>query len=279
MKKIITLSLTIAFLAACSSSKNSQTANASAGTTVPNGQTTALIKKFKPIIQGYWIRKDYIQTIIQTKSPLAAERLTEAAEVEINTDEIKSDSIVCSTGDNHDGSYATLKFIRGKKPSTITFNGQDLSYSTKNGDTTLNLGFYDNAQKGFTFYTYVRAFKQPAHDFADNLEEYLDNILVTGDYSLLDSTRSTQKVHFDKNGGITGFLDLDKYFINYDLNSDVNDNLDGIYFKGPNKEQMNFTFKISADTLKFYDTRENADSTKLLIRGLKYQFVRQKKNI
>lgn len=275
MKNIITLSLVIAFLSACSSGKNSQTENTSSDNVVTNNQTATLIKEFTPIIQGYWIRKDFIQKVTETKSLLAASALTGAAEVEINTSEIKGDSIVCSTGDNHDGSYATLKFIPGKKPATITFNGQDLSYSIKNGDTTLTLGFYDDVQKGFIYYTYVRAFKNSLHDFADNLEQYIDNLLIAGDYKLLDSVKSSQKVHFDKNGKVTGFIDLERYFINYDLNSDVNDNLDAIYFKGPKKEQLNFTFKISADTLKLYDTRENADSTKLLVGDLKYQFVKQ----
>jgi len=275
MKKTLILLLVITVTLGCSSTKDHEPGDAAKNTTTDNAQMQLLINKFKPIIQGYWIRQDYIQKIIQTKSPLAASRLTVAAEIEINTNEIKGDSIVCSTGDNHDGSYATLKFIPGKKPSTITFNGQDLSYATKKGDTALRLAFGDGTKNGMVFYTYIRAFKKPQRDFADNLAQYLDDILVAGDYRLIDSGKSAQKVHFYKNGIVRGFIDLDKYFINYDLNSDVNDNLDAMYFKGPDKKQMNFTFKISVDTLKLYDTRENSDSTKLVVGDLKYQFVSQ----
>jgi hypothetical protein len=275
MKKTLILLLIITVATGCSSTKDHEPGDSAKDAATDNTQTQLLIKKFKPIVHGYWIRKDYIEKIMQTRSVLAASDLVGAAEIEINTDEIEGDSLNVRVGDNHETGNSTLKFIRGKKTSTLVFNGQDLSYSTKNGNTTLRLAFGDDTQKGFVFYTYIRAYKKLDKDFADMLEEYLGNVLVAGDYRLIDSVKSTQKVHFDKHGIVNGFIDLDRYFINYDLNSDVNDNLDAIYFKGPNKKQMDFAFKISADTLKLYDTRENADSTSLLIGDLKYQFVRQ----
>ncbi len=276
MKRILILLLIITAATGCSSTKDHESGDAAKNETTDNTQTQLLIKKFKPIVHGYWIRKDYIEKIMQTRSVLAANDLVDAAEIEINTDEIKGDSLNVPVGDNHETGNSTLKFIPGKRPLTLVFNGQDLSYSTKKGDTTIRLAFSDDKQKGFVFYTYIRAYKKLDKDFADILEEYLANRLVAGDYRLLGNDKSAGGVHFDKNGNISGFPDFDRYIIEYDLNSDVNDNLDVIHCFGHVNAQMDFTFKISDDTLKLYNTRENADSSRLITGDLKYQFVRQR---
>ncbi|HEY2580995.1 MAG TPA: hypothetical protein VGI43_04275 [Mucilaginibacter sp.] len=273
MKKLFFAFLAICVFATCKGRTDSSTNKPTGDSSI---RTQKLIKKFTPIIQGDWINKYYAEKLIQSKSPLAALNFRDVVSIEINTDSIKGDSLVCLGGDAHDSGYSTLKFVAGKKPSTIKFNGQDLSYSVEKGDTTIRLAYYDGEKKQFLFHTYIRAFKRLRGNLGDALEEYIDKMLVAGNYNLIDSTKSSITVHFDEKGQVKGFLDFDKYFVNYDLNSDVNDNLDAMYFKGPNHEQLNFTFKISADTLKLYDTNENVDSTELLVGKLKYKLVRQR---
>src|SRR6185312_12126796 len=109
-------------------------------------QSEALIKKFKPIIQGVWVKKDYIDKVIQAKSPLAAiDECRGITIMYINTDQIKGDSLQFTAGYfNHDSGDNTIKFKPGKNPSTILFDGKDLSYSIKNGDTIMTIFQYDN---------------------------------------------------------------------------------------------------------------------------------------
>jgi len=238
-----------------------------------------LIKKFKPMIQGVWVKADYVNKVSKTKSPLAAsDQATGITIMYINTDNTNGDSIIVPVGSyNHDGSTLTLKFIPRENKSSIALGDGELTYSVGHRDTILTFANFDQEKKQFIKTQYIRTFKrQPNDDLADGIDYYINKILVAGNYTLTDSTGTKFKVNLSEDGKVSGFLNCKTYMINIDLNSDVNDNLDGIYFKSADKENKNFSFKINADTLSLYETYENADSTELLLGKLKYKLIRNK---
>ncbi|MGZ3753982.1 MAG: hypothetical protein ACXVAY_21085 [Mucilaginibacter sp.] len=277
MKNRLYLLLILSACFSCKSKSNQDTKDSTATSSI--NQTQDLIKKFKPIIQGVWVKADYVDKVIKTKSPLAAsDEVGGITTMYINTDKLEGDSIIVNAGyGNHEGGSAVLKFQPGKSPATIIFNGGELSYTISNGDTTLTISQFDKTKKQQIITKYIKALnKQPDDDLGYGMSCYINKGLVVGSYALIDSTGEKSKVDFNSDGKVTGFFNFKKYIINIDLNSDVNDNLDEIGFDAFSKNRKSYGFKIILDTLKLYETLENVDSTELVLGKLKYKLVRQK---
>jgi hypothetical protein len=279
MKNFFWVLLCFCVFISCKSNRKTPAEDPLAKNTSTKNKTDSLIKKFTPIIQGVWVKADYVEKVIKTKSPLAASDVANwITTFYINTDQIIGDSIKFIAGyGNHEGGDVTIKFQPGKTPGTILFNGQDLSYSVGKGDTTLLLPQYDEAKKQYFKTKFIRVLKrQPDNNLGYGLDSYINKNLVAGIYMLIDSAGMKPVVYFSANGTVKGFLNCKSYSINIDLNSDANDNLDEIGFDIRTRHHSAYTFKIIADTLNLYDTYENADSTKLIQGELKYKLVRQK---
>jgi len=242
-------------------------------------QSQALIKKFKPIIQGVWVKKDYIDKVIQTKSPLAAaDECRGITTMYINTDHITGDSIVFMAGYyNHDGANVTVKFRAGKSPSSILFNNKDLSYSIEKNDTTITVFQFDERKQKMIKANYTRALKQqPDDDLGYGINYIINKGLIAGNYIMTDTAGTTSKVISTNEGKVSGFLDCKKYELNIDLNSEPMNNLDEIGFDIRSSNHKSFSYKIIGDTLSFYDTHPNSDSTELILGKRIYKLVKQK---
>jgi hypothetical protein len=283
MKKIFVPILLIGLLVACKSKDKAAVKDTLSRPTVSNvnsAETQALIKKFKPILQGCWIKADYAEKVKNTKSLLEASDLATWITVfYINTDKIEGDSIKLIAGyGNHDSGDVTIAFRRGKAREAILFNGQDLNYSVKDGDTVLLLPQYDEQKKQYFETRFIRSEKKgPDNDLGYGLDRYINKNLFMGEYNVIDSAANSRQITFTENGEVKDFLNFKHYRINYDLNMEPNDNLDEIYFSNDKRKHLaSYTFKIIADTLKLFDTHENADSTQLVLGKLKYKLVRQK---
>lgn len=285
MKRIFILFLLIVLMGACKSNSSNSSKdslnNTSANNSKPSdAEIQALIKKFKPIIEGAWVKADYIEKIAKTKSPLVASDLaTWITAFNIDTKKIKGDSIKFLAGyGNHDSGDVTIKFRQGKTNETILFNGQDMSYSIENGESYLLLPQFDEQKKQYFTTKFKRiSKKQIGENLGDGLYQYVNKVIVAGNYNLIDSASTTQKITFSDDGKLSGFFDFTNYQINIDLNSEPNDNLDEIFLMDHNhKRHSSYSFKVIADTLKLYETKENADSTELVLDKLKYKLVRQK---
>ena len=86
MKSAFYISLVFILLASCKSNTKQDAKDTTAGKS-GNNQTEELIQKFKPIIQGVWVKKGYIDKVIKTKSPLAAvDEVNDITTMFINTD-------------------------------------------------------------------------------------------------------------------------------------------------------------------------------------------------
>ncbi|MEO6851383.1 MAG: hypothetical protein ABI203_10550 [Mucilaginibacter sp.] len=250
----------------------------------PINQTEELIEKFKPIIQGAWVKKDYVEKVITTKSPLAA--MTEADDfilIYINIKNIKGDSLVVPDGNTHDGSQITIKFQSGKSPSTIkVLEGGEIGYSIDKGDTILYYSRFDEQKKKIITTKFVKVLQElPDNDLEFGLNHAINKAIIAGNYLLTDSLGKVSKVSFNNDGRVSGFSDFSKYHVNFDLNSDAMDNLDEIFFSDEKKIRLNhlngaYSFKFDMDTLSLYSTHSNVDSTELILGKRIYKLQKQK---
>jgi len=107
-----------------------------------------LIKIFKPVLQGTWVKKAYIDKIAKTKSPLAAADEADLTTFVINTELIKGDSLKVLAGwGNHDCSELILKFKKGTRPMALIFGAGELSLSSINGGPILTYYHPDEKSK------------------------------------------------------------------------------------------------------------------------------------
>lgn len=246
---------------------------------VPNQE---LIKKFAPIIQGVWVKKDYIDKVIKTLSPLAsADEATGITVFYINTKNINGDTIKIAAGyGNHEGGELILRFKPGSNKETLIIGdygqGYDLGYKVEAGDTSLILYEYDNKKKISHTIQYIKAVNnQPDSEIGYGLNYLINKGTIAGKYYLIDSLNNRPMVIFTNSGKVSGLADFKTYFIENDF-GDPMSNLDGICFDIYTKRQTDYAFKIKTDTLNMYDTHPNADSSELVLGVLKYQLVRKK---
>lgn len=243
-------------------------------------QTQRLIDKFKPMVQGVWVKKDYLEKVILTKSPLAAADLANGITTFfVNTDHIQGDSLIVPIGaGNHDGSTLVLRFNHGIKKSTLIFGGGNLGFKVEGKDTILIFEQFDE-QKNAAIKTYfVRALRrQPDNNLGYGMEYVINKNIIAGDYRMTDSTGSIALINLENNGRVKGFLNFTAYSINIDLNSNVRDNLDEIFFTGGRAKDLSYSFKFNQDTLKLYETKVSSKDSDLLELGkLKYTLIRQR---
>ena len=277
MKKNLIPLLIISAFIACKSKNSSTNKDSIINNTYSNKQSADLIQKFKPIIQGVWIKKDYIDKVVETKSPMAAQGLASGlTTMYIQTDSLKGDSLTVGAGwNNHEGGDLTLKFKPGKTSETILLGDFDLGYSIKNGDTTIVLYGYDKDKNEHTTTWYIKAFNKQK-DLGDGMAYLIDKGIIAGKYNFTDSLGKSSSVLFTDKGQVNGFKNFTGFSIQNDLGNEPMNNLDEIMLNGADKTQKDYTFKIVADTLSFYDTKANADSTEMVVDKLRYKFVRQK---
>ena len=280
MKNIFYFLLITSLFLSCKSNikqevKDSTTTSKPAAT----NKTQSIIAKFKPIIQGVWVEKGYIEKMIKTKSPLAAMQMAnDFVLININIKNIKGDSLIVPNGDTHEGSQFTIKFQSGKSPSTIkVLEGGEIGYSIDKGDTTLYFSRFDEQKKRNVTTKFVRVLQElPDGDLEFGLNYAINKAVITGNYMLTDSAGKVSKVSFGNDGKISGFSDFNTYQINFDLNSEPMDNLDEIFFKSNKNISKDYSFKFNTDTLSLYTTHPNSDSTKLILDKRIYKLIKQK---
>ena len=278
MKNIFYVFLITSLLFSCHSNTKQNLKDSTALKPISD-QTKKLIQKFKPILQGVWVKKDYIDKVLKTKSPLAAaDECRGITTMYINTDYIKGDSIVFMAGFyNHDGANVTIKFQPGKSPSSILFNNKDLSYSIERNDTSITVFQFDERKQKMIKAKYIRALKwQSDDDLGYGMNYIINRGLIAGNYIMTDTVGTNSKAIFTNEGKVSGFLNCKKYELNIDLNSEPMNNLDEIGFDIRSNNHKSFSFKIVGDTLSLYDTHPNADSTKLILGKRIYKLVKQK---
>lgn len=274
MKNYILL-LTLIFLFSCKSTTK-QASTDTAATSKSIEKSNPLMEKFRPLLQGTWVNKTYIDKVAKTKSPLAAVNEAEGmSSFSINTADMKGDSIIVPVGwDNHDGSDLSLSFKSGKRPSSLIFGAGELSVVVNHSDTVVTVYYpYDKGRIKAT--QFIRANSKEIMQIADGMYRLVNKVLIAGTYNLQDTTANSV-IMFGIDGKVNGFGNFKNYTINIDLNSDAMDNLDEIHFNDNAKHYKSYSFKFDGDTLKLYNTKPNADSSLLVLDKLRYRLVRSK---
>lgn len=250
-----------------------------------------LIDRYKPILQGAWVNKAYMDKLTKTKSPLAAFSISGLTTMLIDTSFIGKDTLKFQAGwGNHEGGDLAMTFRPGRikgavklyyPSSTNEFSAdsslQELGYRITKRDTNLIVYTFDKNRKlvGKTIYFRVLSnFKGHELGYATYLTT--NKRLISGAYTLTDTLNHANAVSFTDDGTVSGFSNFKTYFIDDDFTTPPGNNLDGItLFEAGQKNPVSYAFKISNDTLNLYKTSYAKDSIDF-IRGKRiYKLVRQ----
>lgn len=286
MKKLLYLSVIIILFSNCHSK---QIATDSTKTTIITGPAQELIKKFKPILSGVWVTNDYIDDLIKTRSPYnSSDKFGGMASLIIDADSIHGDSIVAGVSlNNHEGGQFVIYFKKGINPAALPLKIEyesgthfyDLGYKVNKKDTNLIVFRYDQNKRLIDQIKYTKVLDKDLNDDAAYGIEFITNKkLITGKYTITDSTGNVSNIEFTNEGKITGFSDFSNYYVNTDFAAGPANNIDQLSFDVSTKHQKDFAFKIKEDTLNIYRTTSNADSTLLFFGKLAYKMVRKKRS-
>lgn len=278
MKKVIIyFSIFALLISSCSSDTKKSVKDSITGFPKAAG-TNKLITEYKPIVQGVWIKVDYINEVIRTKSPEAATKYVDGVTtMYFNTEKLNGDSILAPVGwSNHEGGELTLFFRPGIRSSTIQFGAGDLGYSIENGDTILTT-YWPNENKKIIATKYRRILvKQKDDDIGYGLNYAINQGIISGKYLCTDSANSAFEVTFLNSGKVIGFPNHDNYYVSDDIGGEPMNNLDVIVFDLYSKKSQDFYFKITKDTLKLYTTKASPDSMLEVVDKLRYTLIRQR---
>ncbi|RKR81662.1 hypothetical protein BDD43_1812 [Mucilaginibacter gracilis] len=251
-------------------------------------ETEDLRKRFMPMIEGVWVKKVYINSIVKTRSPYQSQaKLNDVASIIVKLNNLKKDSIMAGYSlNNHEGGDFTVFFKLGLKPTSLKTNLPDyenqinfyeLGYSTKGADTSLILYHCNKRNKIIDSVIYTRVVRSTSSTDAGYGIDYITNKkLFTGKYELIDINGHKSTVNFTDDGKISGFLSFAKYDVNTDFVAGPGNNIDDIIFDLYTNVSADFAYRFDADTLKLFKIDYNADSTLLNFGDLRYKLIKQK---
>jgi len=288
MKHFLLPVLIIILFASCKSNTKKTTQD-SLKTPSVMGPSSKIMAEFKYIINGQWIKSDYIAEIVRSKSPLKAwPKAFDITEIFINVDSIRGDSLNISVNYTyHEGGSFILKFHKGQFPNSITVyqeggnidNKQfEIGFNISNRDTSLLLYTYGQNKKLIRTdkFSRLKANKETTKNGSTEASYYwINKLTIGGGYEMIDTSDIRSKVEFKNNGEVTGLEQFKTYSLAIDFTTPPND-IDLIYFGLPNNNSKPFIYQFKKDTLCIYDTRYDKDSVQLLIEKLKYKMVKQK---
>jgi hypothetical protein len=272
------------------SCRNSEQANQN--TTPKLSETDSLIKKFAPIINGEWVRADYVKDLKKTLSPWHSyQRIGEDAnDLSINTKEIAKDSLSISVSFGGAGAtYYVTHFNKGKLPNTILLEhalqyDSDclLGFDISQTDTTLILYLCDNRGRITNQRKYLRAYTElsgndsiPSMTFF-GLSFFHNKLLVAGKYGFLDSLGRKHTAQFDDLGKVTGIGNFRTYYVMGVFGQGPGDDTDAITFDLYKKTSVDYLLKIYKDSLYLYTDTFNDSTVTYGKSKLAYKLIRQK---
>lgn len=264
MKRIICPLLILSIFLSCKS-KTADTDQDTTGTGKPLDQSQALLHQFKPLINGVWVKKDYIKKVKKSKSPLeAVDNGTGVTIMYIDTTQLKGDSITVPVVlNNHEGTNVSLNFQPGKNTTTVEFGDDELSYKLKNGDTTLIIYHYNPQTKETATAQYIKIMpNKPAGGLAAGMNIAINKAILSGKYEGTDAAGKNIRAVFTDDGKVSGLPGLTTYYVQNDMIADPDHSHDEIIFNLNNKGQKAYSFIINKKTLNLYDNAEQVKSNK-----------------
>ncbi|SEO20769.1 hypothetical protein SAMN05192574_10681 [Mucilaginibacter gossypiicola] len=246
------------------------------------------LQQIKTIMNGVWVKSDYINDLNRTQSPyLSSKKLSGIAALEISLGSTESDSLVVDISlNNHEGANLTLFLKQGHQRTSFKTNWIDyktpanfyeLGYKIASGDTSLLLYHYNKNNRVIDSTKYVRVLdKQTVNDMGYGINYITNKLLITGDYVMIDDNKKRSSITFTNEGNVSGFPDYEAYYVNTDFVAGPQNDLDQFSFNINTPQQKDYLFKIKGDTLNIYNTDFSADSIHLKLGTLEYKLVKRK---
>ncbi|MFN8713875.1 MAG: hypothetical protein ACK5Z2_13600 [Bacteroidota bacterium] len=279
MRPFLCIILASFFGASCSNEKTS--------TNVQTNQADSLKQIFAPILKGTWVLTNYMNAIAQTKSPLkSAEKLQGFVALHIN-DANQSDSMAVDASlNNHEGFAFVVYFQAGQNSACVKTNLIDnddksafyeLGYEIVDGSAFLFLYHYNksNALLDKTQFSKV-ADKQIANNPSAGLQYMVNEKIFSGNYLLIDTKNSSQKISLKSDGTLSGHTTFTTYSVTTDFLGDPEPGFDEIVLNPQTINATSFAFKRANDSIYLYNTIGNEATGEPLKQGkIQYTLVRQ----
>lgn len=236
---------------------------------------SAVLKQY----QGNWIRKDYIDQLRKTKSPLQSQEDVWGLSFFSYNGEIKSDTLFFYGAlNNHEG-YQFIVFSSVQDNFNDTFatnialvNENDkisdrykLTLTVDKTDTLLCLLKTDETNKIVDRKYY---YKSNQNSFVNTVRE----IVIVGDYT--DAKNSENKIQFKNDGTLTGIKNYDKYDLITDFIGPYNNMDQLILYDQQNKEKL-YGLEWKGDSLFLFDVTENQETDILEKKEVLYVLVKR----
>ena len=237
-------------------------------------------------LQGAWVLKDYTTDIEKTKSPLkSAEKLTGLVSFYVDTI-FKNDSVkVAGSWNNHEGIIFTVYSKKAEKSNHLKTDLQDyeepsnyfeFGFETTEKETILTLFHYDKSNKLLDSKQFTKILdKQNNTDPTYGLQYFVNQKLVSGNYTMTDDKNAKSKVTFTNDGTVTGFPNFKNYYISTDFSGGPTPTFDEIIIDLNLPTQRNFIFKRGENSLDIFSTKGNEADDDVKPDKLKYHLVKE----
>ena len=222
------------------------------------------------IIHGGWVKQEYVDSIIKTKSPYRSNKqYLSNVELIIDTANLTGDTVMnpaCfSNGKESFYFKIVIKQDSLNKPSMqMVYNhnymNMDffLEYSISAGDTILYMVKKDLINGEIkSKIPYKRIYNNPSVNYyVDPTTVFLNRTLITGKYKLYDAKNRliSNKVEFKEAGQVEGFSSFKNFYLEsyYGSANSQNYNFDYIVLSAPEKRSV-YRWTLKKDIFKFYD--------------------------
>lgn len=286
MKKIPYLCLLAIVCAACHGKTQKSTADSIVtDTTTAKDSNTVIIRQFKPLINGAWLSRDYMDAVTHNHSPvLSWEKLGGYSELGIAlSDTSKNTSAAWAGLGHHEGINFNIFLQHGH---AVNFLKIDLAHNDidNNGSYYYELGYQvGGADTSLLLYKYNknrqllehRIFTRIAGVDRDQVDRFLNKTLFAGNYINTDTLTRNTEVSFGADGTVSGLGGYKTYFVNADFTGPAME-LDQIYFdREKHYAEPPFTFTFKRDTLLIYNVVYSADSVSISTGALRYKLIRK----
>lgn len=281
MKHILPFIIVSIMLVACQAKQQVETKNEYIESKL-NFNNQIDIQSFRPLMEGSWVKSDYLEILEKTKSSLAAwHHVGDVTSFYFNFDKLKGDSLKFGVNyGNHEGDELYLYFREISAKNTFAakvegyekYNFIDRFYEFQLESPYIFLRKYDKKHNLLETTKYTRVSTEKVNHVTEGLSFALNSNIIAGKYWY-----NNQEIFFDNNGK-TNFLGFSKYNIWEDFNGPDNLETDGLTLSGNQKFSTLF-LKIEKDSLLFFETieqKDEFDQTFIAGKGeLKYTLLKQ----
>jgi hypothetical protein len=238
------------------------------------------------ILNGVWVREDYINSLRVNKSPSkASEFLKEEVSLIFDTASLNIDTLEIGVSfNNHEGGnyFLPIKDFKGNKARIYapeqTKSNKEIEFSITEKDTFLFLTKFSKTGKIISKTKFVRVLSNVElinNDLGFGIE-YITNVLVIeGEYLLIDSLDNiiSRNINFNKVGSISGWEGINRYNLLTDFVEFEEKMKDDIIILSGNRnvqKKNEFKYQFINDTIMIY-TRSNQSNKNLVYKLVKIE--------